>query len=57
MFGLEPNVLMPHRPPEKHQRLAVEDAAFMRQFIELGGLADVHSSDLIQDVQSPLLSV
>lgn len=33
MFLLEPKALMPHGPPEEDERLALEQATFMRQLI------------------------
>ncbi len=53
MLGLKPETFVPHCPPEEDERLAIEYAAFMRQLIELGGLADMHASDVIHAVFPP----
>jgi hypothetical protein len=36
MFGFEPDALVPHRAPEKEQRVAIDLATRMSQRIELG---------------------
>src|SRR5206468_124121 len=53
VFGLEPDILMPNSTPEEDERFAVEQATFMSQFIELGGLAQVHASYLIHGACPP----
>ena len=39
VFRFEPDAFVPHRPPEKDERLGVEETAFMGQLIKFYGLS------------------